>query len=102
MYYTQNIKIAHVSESTMVIGVDIGSEWNFARAFDWRGVELTRKVFGFSNTLDGYHLFDEWAVDWQTKSGKADIILGEGGLVLRHLTELPTESFDAVPKQPPC
>ena len=58
MNYTQNNKIAQVSESTLVIGVDIGSEWNFARAFDWRGVELTRKVFRFSNTLDGYHLFD--------------------------------------------
>jgi transposase len=76
MNYTQNNKIAQVSESTLVIGVDIGSEWNFARAFDWRGVELTRKVFRFSNTLDGYHLFDEWAVDWQTRSGKADIIVG--------------------------
>ena len=76
MNYTQNNKIAQVSKSTMIIGVDIGSEYHFARAFDWRGVELTRKVFRFSNTLDGYHLFDEWAVDWQTRSGKSDIIVG--------------------------
>ena len=68
MNYTQNNKITQVSESTLVIGVDIGSEWHFARAFDWRGVELTRKVFRFSNALDGFQSFEQWAVAWQTKS----------------------------------
>ena len=76
MNYTQNSKIAQVSESTLVIGVDIGSENHFARVFDWRGTELTRKVFRFSNTLDGYEHFGEWAVDWQTRSDKSDIIVG--------------------------
>lgn len=76
MNYTQNSKIAQVSESTLVIGVDIGSENHFARVFDWRGTELTRKVFRFSNTLDGYECFGEWAVNWQTRSGKSDIIVG--------------------------
>lgn len=76
MNYTQNSKIAQVSESTLVIGVDIGSEYHFARVFDWRGRELTRKVFRFSNSLDGYEHFGEWAVDWQTRSGKSDIIVG--------------------------
>ncbi len=32
--YTQNEKILQVSESTLVIGVDIGSRTHFARAFD--------------------------------------------------------------------
>ena len=43
MNYTQNHKIAQVTESTLVVGVDIGSEQHYARAFDWRGMELTRK-----------------------------------------------------------
>ena len=76
MNYTQNNKITQVSESTLVIGVDIGSEWHYARAFDWRGVELTRKVFRFSNALDGFQSFEQWAVAWQTKSGKAQICVG--------------------------
>ena len=76
MNYTQNNKIAQVSEATLVIGVDIGSEWNFARAFDWRGVELTRKVFRFSNTLDGYQHFEEWVIEWQQKLGKTQVMVG--------------------------
>ena len=53
MNYTQNHKIAQVTESTLVVGVDIGSERHYARAFDWRGLELTRKAFPFSNSLEG-------------------------------------------------
>lgn len=34
MNYTQNSKIAQVTERTLDIGVDIGSESNFARAFN--------------------------------------------------------------------
>ena len=58
MDYTQNKKIEQVTEETIVIGVDIGSEFNFARAFDWRGRELSKKVFKFSNTLRGFNFFD--------------------------------------------
>ena len=54
MNYTQNSKIAQVTESTLVVGVDIGSEMNFARAFNWRGQELSKKVFRFSNSLEGF------------------------------------------------
>ena len=51
MNYTQNHKIAQVTENTLIVGVDIGSEQHYARAFDWRGLELTRKVFPFRNSL---------------------------------------------------
>ena len=54
MNYPQNRKIMQVTETTLVVGVDIGSQWHYARAFDWREIELTRKVFRFSNDLDGY------------------------------------------------
>ena len=57
MNYTQNSKIAQVTEKTLVVGVDIGSETNFARAFNWRGQELSKKVFRFSNSLEGFHSF---------------------------------------------
>lgn len=45
MDYTQNSKIAQVTEKTLVVGVDTGSETNFARAFNWRGQELSKKAF---------------------------------------------------------
>lgn len=37
MNYTQNEKIEQVKESTLVLGVDIGSSEHYVRAFDYRG-----------------------------------------------------------------
>ena len=47
MNYTQNQKIEQVTESTLVLGVDIGSSEHYVRAFDYRGRELTKKYFDF-------------------------------------------------------
>ena len=57
MNYTQNQKISQVTEATLIVGVDIGSETNFARVFNWRGQEVSRKVFRFSNSLEGFQSF---------------------------------------------
>ena len=54
MNYIQNQKISQVTETTLIVGVDIGSETNFARAFNWRGQEVSKKVFRFSNSLEGF------------------------------------------------
>ena len=51
MNYTQNEKIEQVTDSTMVVGVDIGSQIHYARAFDNRGRELTKRIFSFHNDL---------------------------------------------------
>ena len=50
MNYTQNEKIEQVTDTTMVVGVDIGSQIHYARAFDNRGRELTKRVFLFIMT----------------------------------------------------
>ena len=76
MNYTQNHKIAQVTESTLVVGVDIGSEQHYARAFDWRGMELTRKVFPFSNSLEGYQRFERWVAELQESKGKDVVFVG--------------------------
>lgn len=60
MNCTQNERINQVSEQTLVIGVDIASELNYARAFNWRGIEKG-KVFKFCNNLEGFQAFNEWA-----------------------------------------
>jgi len=57
MNYTQNEKIEQVTESTLVLGVDIGSSEHYVRAFDYRGRELTRKVFRFSTDITGLHKY---------------------------------------------
>ena len=56
MNYKQNEKINQVKESTLVVGIDIGSTTQYARAFDWRGIELG-KVFPFSNSREGFESF---------------------------------------------
>lgn len=60
MNSTQNQRINQVTEKTLIVGVDIASITNYARAFNWRGMELG-KVFKFTNSLEGFISFKEWA-----------------------------------------
>lgn len=36
---TQNKKIEAITETALIIGIDVGSETHYARAFDYRGIE---------------------------------------------------------------
>ena len=75
MNYKQNEKINQVKESTLVVGIDIGSTTQYARAFDWRGIELG-KVFIFSNSREGFESFKAWMRHLQDKYRKSDAIVG--------------------------
>ena len=75
MNYKQNEKINQVKESTLVVGIDIGSTTQYARAFDWRGIELG-KVFTFSNSREGFEAFKAWMRHLQDKYRKSDVIVG--------------------------
>lgn len=35
-YNTQNAKIASITEKTLIVGIDVGRETHYTRAFDWR------------------------------------------------------------------
>ena len=48
-YNTQNAKIASITEKTLIIGIDVGSETHYARAFSRRNYEYSKKPFAFSN-----------------------------------------------------
>lgn len=48
MNYTQNEKIEQVTDSTIVVGVDIGSQIHYARAFDNRGQRTYKAGVFFS------------------------------------------------------
>lgn len=76
MNYTQNNKISQVSEKTFVVGVDIGSETNYARAFNWRGLELSKKVFRFSNSLEGFQSFLAYLNTYKTIASAEQVIVG--------------------------
>lgn len=75
MSLTQNEKIRQVTEETMVIGVDIASEIHWARAFDWRGLELG-KVISFENSANGFQQFTCWVSELAAKERKSRVIVG--------------------------
>ena len=51
---TQNAKIASITEKTLIAGIDVDSETHYARAFDWRNYEYSKKPLEFSNTEAGF------------------------------------------------
>lgn len=75
MSITQNEKIRQVTEQTMVVGVDIASEVQWARAFDWRGIELG-KVMSFENNAEGFAGFTAWLGELCAKEQKTSVIIG--------------------------
>ena len=75
-YNTHNAKIASITEKTLIVGIDIGSETHFARAFDWRNYEYTKKPFEFSNNKEGFQAFESWMEELSAKHGKTAVIPG--------------------------
>lgn len=73
---TQNAKLETITEKTLVVGIDVGSETHFARAFDWRGYEYSKKAFMFSNTEAGFASFQEWMEGMAMTNGKTDVLPG--------------------------
>ena len=63
---TQNKKIAQVTDKTLVIGVDIGSDTHYARAILARGFEVSKKPFSFENTREGFEKFVSWTYNLAT------------------------------------
>ena len=76
MNLTQNDKLNQVTADTLVVGVDIGSETHFARCFDWRGYEFSKRVFRFSNTQVGFLTFIRWVEEMMKKTEKTKVIVG--------------------------
>ena len=75
-YNTQNAKIASITEKTLIVGIDVGSETHYARAFNWRNYEYSKKPFAFSNDETGFAAFKKWMNDIAEKHGMEVIIPG--------------------------
>ena len=73
---TQNKKIEAITEKTLVIGIDVGSETHYARAFDYRGIEFSKKPFKFSNSEAGFEMFKAWILDIKEKHEKDKVVPG--------------------------
>ena len=75
-YNTQNRKIASITEKTLVVGIDVGSQVHYARAFDWRNYEYSKKAFAFSNDEEGFMAFKNWMNEIAEKHQKEAISPG--------------------------
>lgn len=75
-YNTQNTKIASITEKTLIVGIDVGSETHYARAFDWRNYEYSKKPFAFNNDEAGFVTFKAWMENIAEKHGKTAVIPG--------------------------
>ena len=74
---TQNAKIASITEKTLIVGIEVGSETHYARVFDWRNYEYTKKPLELSNTEDGFRTFiKSWMEDIAQKHRKTAVIPG--------------------------
>ena len=73
---TQNKKIEAVTEKTLIIGIDVGSEMHYARAFDYRGIEFSQKPFKFSNNEEGFEEFKAWILEIKGRHEKDKVIPG--------------------------
>ncbi len=61
MNNTLNKKISQVTEKSLIVGVDVGSDKHYARAILARGCEVSKKPFSFNNTREGLDSFIKWA-----------------------------------------
>ena len=71
----QNDRINQVRENTVIIGIDIASETHYARAFNWRGIELG-KVISFGNRFEGFEKLRLWIQTLQKENAKDQVLLG--------------------------
>lgn len=75
MKYSQNERILQITEETLIVGVDVGSQTHYARAFDFRGIELG-KLIKFSNDMTGFTLFKSWVNAIVRKHQKLVVMAG--------------------------
>ena len=76
MKSTQNMKILQVKESTLIVGIDVGSEKHYFRAFNWRGIELTRKAIPFANSMAGFENLYSALIELREDNHLEEILVG--------------------------
>ena len=75
MKYTHNEKILQIKETTLIVGIDVGSEKHYARAFNFRGVEYG-KLLIFDNNAEGIAKLEEWTAKIAKSNSFTEVILG--------------------------
>ena len=60
----------------MIVGIYVGSKTHYARAFDWRNYEYSKKPLEFSNTEAGFLTLKAWMEYIAEKHDKTAVIPG--------------------------
>ena len=60
----------------MIIGIDVGSETHFARVFNYRGFEYSKKAFQFCNDEAEFETFKARIYDIKEKHEKDKVVPG--------------------------
>lgn len=74
--FAKNEKLSFITDDTLIVGCDIGSEKHYIRAIDTRGRELSTKAFSFSNSQEGFESAKGWMLDLAVRNNKTQIVLG--------------------------
>ena len=74
--FDKNKKLDFITDETLILGCDIGSEAHFIRAIDTRGRELSVGPIAFQNNADGFQAALDWALLIAADYGKTQIVLG--------------------------
>lgn len=75
MNYTQNQRISQITESTLIVGVDIAKHKHVARAQNDRGF-MYGKAFSFPSTRQGFEAFCHWMKNLMTEHEKTQLLVG--------------------------
>lgn len=75
MNYTQQRRIEQITENTLIIGIDIAKAKHVARAQDFRGLELGKKIT-FENNTTGFNKLLSWIEQLQQTKRKSHVVCG--------------------------
>lgn len=74
--FTKNDKLAFISDDTLIIGCDVGSDTHYLRAIDTRGRELSKDAYPFANSAEGFQNARNWALRIAAEHDKKKLVLG--------------------------
>ncbi|MDY0405015.1 IS110 family transposase [Virgibacillus sp. 179-BFC.A HS] len=75
MDFTQNERLAQITEETIIIGIDIAKHKHVARAIDDRGRDLAKRLV-FSNDFTGFKQLLDWSQHLLDENNRNKLILG--------------------------
>jgi len=75
MNYNQNHKLSQITQTTLIVGIDIAKDKHVARAQDDRGFEFEKRMI-FDNRIHGFEQLLNWIFKLQKQHDKTELIVG--------------------------